>query len=323
MKQIIPAMDIYDGKVVRLTRGDFSQRTEYSDNPLELVKFFKSGGVNRIHLVDLEGAKSGQVKILDLVRSIKSSFSDVMVQFGGGIRSYEIARSVLEAGADFIVIGTMFFEKPEEFQKILNDFREKVILSLDINVDKVVIRGWQLDSQLTVEESFGKAIRMGVLRIMSTDVSRDGTLLGPNVTFISSLVDTLKRKYFDVVIDEVMNLDSVKSIVNEGLEVLTRSVNSFIDTLKSPYSGNYEVRKKIEEYDENIAKYKEVMKISIPWDMVFKKYPKPFLIISGGISSDSDIEEIFRIDDSFIEGVIVGKSIYEGRLSLFSDLKTF
>ncbi len=318
MRKVIPAIDVYDGKVVRLTRGDFSQMVVYSENPLEVVKFFRSRGFKRIHLVDLEGAKNGEIRTLSLIREIKSSFSDVVVQFGGGVRSYEVAKNVLEAGADFVIVGTMFVKAPEEFKKVLDSFRDRLILSLDINVDKVVVHGWQADTSLTVDECFERAIRMGVIRIMSTDVTRDGTLLGPNISFVSSLLNTIRKKYFDLIIEDVMSLDSIKSIINESLESLVKSVNDFIDTLKSPYSGNYEVRKRIEEYDESIEKYKEIIKANIPWEEIFKKHPKPLLIVSGGISSDSDIEEILKVSDDFLEGIIVGKSIYEGRLSMFN-----
>lgn len=317
MKVIIPAIDVYGGKVVRLTRGDFSQTTVYSENPLELVKFFRSKGFKRIHLVDLEGAKIGEIKIVNLVRQIKEEYDDVIIQFGGGIRSYEVAKSVIDAGADFVIIGTMFIKKPEEFARVVKDFREKVILSLDINIDKIVIHGWQAESGISIEEAFDKAIRMGVLRIMTTDVARDGTLLGPDITFISNILDTIKKKYFDLLVEELMNGGFLNDIISESIETITKDVIDFMNTLKSPYSGSYELRQKIEKYDENLNRYKEAIRDNIPWDEIFKKYPKPLILISGGVSSDSDIDEIFKMDNSFLEGVIVGKSIYEGRLSIF------
>lgn len=318
MGLVIPAIDVYDGKVVRLTRGDFSQMTVYSDNPIELVEFFYSKGFKRIHVVDLEGAKTGEMKINNLVKEIKNRFKDISLQLGGGIRSYEIAEKIINSGADFVIVGTMFVKKPDEFQKVVNDFRDRVILSLDINVDKVVIYGWQADSHFTAEDAFERALKMGVLRIMSTDITRDGTLLGPDIKFISYLLETIKRKYFDILIDEILNLPIVKSIVNESLESIVRSVNEFMDTLKRPFAGSYELRQKIESHDENIERYKDAIVNSVPWDEIMKKYPKPYLIISGGISSDSDIDEVFKLDNSFLEGVIVGKSIYEGRLTIFN-----
>lgn len=317
MGLIIPAIDIYEGKVVRLTRGDFSQRTVYSEDPLDLVRFFRSKGFRRVHVVDLEGAETGKIKVLDLVTRVKERYSDVIIQFGGGVRSYETVERVISAGADFVVIGTMFVKNPEEFQAVVNTFRDRVILSLDINVDRVVIQGWQVDSYFSIEEAFRNALEIGVTKIISTDVARDGTLLGPNMTLISTLLNTLRTKYFDILINELFSIDSVRTIINESVEGLIRSIDEFMVSLKSPYTGGYEVRHKIEEYDENFNKYKKAIESVIPWEEILRKHPKPSLIFSGGISSDSDIEEIFKLDNPFLEGVIVGKSLYEGRLSIF------
>lgn len=319
MKLIIPAIDIYNGKVVRLTRGDFSQATIYSEEPLELVKFFRNKGFKRIHIVDLEGAKTGEIKLLNLISQIKSSYPDVLIQFGGGIRSYSTAKELIKAGADFIIIGTMFIKKPEEFQKILNEEREKVILSLDINIDKVVVHGWQAETDLTIEESFEKSLRMGVIRIMSTDITRDGTLLGPDIRFITTLLETLKRKYFNILTEEILKMENTEEIIREVMETMRKDTEEFMSTLKNPLSGNYELRQKLEEHDKNVEEIKEKIKekISEKLEELFQKYPKPKLIISGGISSDSDVDEIFKLDNSFLEGVIVGKSIYEGKLSIF------
>ncbi|MEN2998362.1 MAG: 1-(5-phosphoribosyl)-5-[(5-phosphoribosylamino)methylideneamino] imidazole-4-carboxamide isomerase [Brevinematia bacterium] len=316
MKLVIPAIDVYEGKVVRLTRGDFSQITVYSEDPIGVIEHFRSKGFRRIHVVDLEGAKTGEIRILGLIKKMKERFDDILLQFGGGVRSYEVVERVIEAGADFVIVGTMFVKDPEGFERVVSDFREKVILSLDVNAGKVAVHGWQADSGLSIEEAFEKALRIGVLRIMSTDVTRDGTLLGPDVNLISLLLDTMKRKYFDIVIDEIVGLESVKKAIEEGLALITREVDEFMDILKGPYSGGYEVRRKIEEYDKSLDRYRDSIKDIVPWDEVLRKYPKPLLIVSGGISSDSDIEEIFKLDNSFLEGVIVGKSIYEGRLSI-------
>ncbi|MGB9621326.1 MAG: geranylgeranylglyceryl/heptaprenylglyceryl phosphate synthase [Brevinematia bacterium] len=319
MKLIIPAIDIYNGKVVRLTRGDFSQSTIYSDDPLELVKFFKNKGFKRVHIVDLEGAKVGEVKLVNLISQIKSNYPDVIIQFGGGIRSYSIAKEILKAGADFIIIGTMFIKKPEEFQRILSEDREKVILSLDINIDRVVIYGWQSESNLTVDEAFEKALRMGIVRIMSTDITRDGTLLGPDIRFVTNLLETIKKKYFDILAEEILKMENSEEVIREVMEIMKRDTEEFMRTLKNPLSGNYELRQKLEEHDRNIEEIKEKIKekISLQLEDLFQRYPKPKLIISGGISSDSDIQEIFKLDNSFLEGIIVGKSLYEGRLSIF------
>lgn len=318
MKLVIPAIDIYEGKVVRLTKGDFSQQTVYSENPLEFVKFFVSKGFKRIHIVDLNAAKTGEIKILDLLRRIKNEYPETIIQFGGGVRSYNIALELLNVGVDFVVIGTMFVKNPEEFRRVVKDFRQRVILSLDVNSETVVIQGWQSQTNVSIKEGIEKALKTGVLRIMITDTTRDGTLLGPDINFIRSILDMVKSVYMSILIDEIVNTETFRNMLNQGVDIITRSINSFMDTLKSKYSGSYELRQKIEEYDKNINEYKESLKDSIPWEVLLRKYPKPLIIVSGGISSDVDIEEISEIDNGFLEGIVVGKSIYEGRISSFN-----
>jgi phosphoribosylformimino-5-aminoimidazole carboxamide ribotide isomerase len=320
MPLVIPAIDIFGGKVVRLVRGDFSQQTVYSDNPLEIVRFFVSKGFKRIHIVDLEGAKGGEFSNLGIVKEIKDKFKDnVVVQFGGGIRSYELAKMAIDACADFIVVGTIFVKKPQEFEKILNEFREKLILSLDINIDKVVIHGWQSDVDLSVEEAFGKAVKMGVRRIMSTDVTRDGTLLGPDISHAKNILEILKEKYVELILSKVSEFPEIQSIMEEIRSVIIEDANEFMNVFKNPFTSNYELRKSIEEHDKRLSEYKSMVlsKLEEKMSDIFKQYVKPQLILSGGISSDSDIDEVFKLDNSFLEGVIVGKAIYEGRLSMF------
>ncbi|MCX8029509.1 MAG: 1-(5-phosphoribosyl)-5-[(5-phosphoribosylamino)methylideneamino] imidazole-4-carboxamide isomerase [Brevinematales bacterium] len=315
MKFIIPAVDIYDNKVVRLTRGDFSQATVYSDDPIGVIRDLYSKGFRRLHLVDLEGAKTGEIKTFELIKTIKNKYKDLILQFGGGVRSYEIAENIINAGADYVIIGTMFIKKPEEFKNVLNKFRERVILSLDINVDKIVIHGWQSDVEISVEEAFDKALRMGVTRIMSTDITRDGTLLGPDIRFITSLLETLKQKHLNIVVEEIMKIENIQHILKEGIDILTKGVNEFMETLKNPRAGNYELKQKLDEYDKAIDTYKESLIEKLPLKDILQKYPKPYLIISGGVSSDSDIDDILKINNGFLEGIIVGKSLYEGRIT--------
>lgn len=318
MKLIIPAIDIYEGKVVRLTKGDFSQQTVYSENPLEVVKFFVSKGFKRIHIVDLEATKSGEIRVINFLKEVKKKYPNTIIQFGGGVRSYNTAMELINIGVDFVVIGTMFVKNPEEFRRVMKDFGERVILSLDVNSEVVVIQGWQSQTNVSIKEGIERALKMGVLRIMITDTTRDGTLLGPNINFIRSLLEKVKNVYMDILIDEIVNTESFVSKMSQGVDMITRSINEFMDTLRSKYSGSYELRQKIEEYDESLRKYKKSLEDVIPWETLLKKYPKPSVIISGGISSDIDIQEINEADNGFLEGIIVGKSIYEGRISAFN-----
>ncbi len=320
MAFIIPAIDISEGKVVRLTRGEFNQKTVYSENPFEIVRFFKHRGIKRIHIVDLDGAKSGELVNFETVKRMKQEFNDIVFQFGGGIRNIQNVNIVLDSGIDFVVIGSMFFKKPEEFLKAISTHRDRVILSLDINVDKIVIHGWQNNVDIPVEEAFDKAIKIGVRRIMSTDVSRDGTLLGPDTRFISNLLSIIRKKYFDTIIQKILSRDEVKPIVDKVIETIKKNIDEFYSVLKDTHKGEYELRKTIESYDREIESLKEDIKITLLKILsdIVKEYPKPLLIISGGISSDSDIKDIQDLDNGFLEGIIIGKAIYERRISIFS-----
>lgn len=228
-KFLIPAIDISQGRVVRLFRGDFARKKEYSYLPQEVASIFQDAGFERLHVVDLDGAEGGRLTNMEPIRKIRSVFGGKM-EVGGGVRSYEVARTLFEEGIDYIAVGTLALKDPEEFDRILRDYPERVILSLDSKGGKVAIGGWKEESSLTPGELAQRYESRPIWGYLYTIIERDGSLEGV----------------------DVQPYEELKSLVE-----------------------------------------------------------KPVLA-SGGVSSLRDIEKLYGI----VDGVVVGKAIYEGKLPL-------
>lgn len=186
--KIIPAIDINNGKCVRLVQGDFNEEKTYFDNPEIAAKKWVEEGAVHLHIVDLDGAKLGESKNLATVKKIKETL-DIKIQYGGGIRSFEKAQQVIESGIDYMIIGTMAIKNPLEFSKIVKTFKEKVIVSLDMKDGLVALEGWKEKSKLSLEESLEKFIKQGIKKFLITDISKDGMLTGANVELYQSVME--------------------------------------------------------------------------------------------------------------------------------------
>ncbi len=187
MFEIIPAIDVLEGKVVRLLKGDYEKVTVYASDPLKVAQRIKDRGYNWIHLVNLEGARSGGVDgIVGLVEKVKSV--GVSVEVGGGIRTQEDVSALIERGADRIVIGTMAF-KDEEFLSWALDYagEDKVVVGMDVKGNRVAIKGWTEVSEFDVYSALDYLKDLGVRWILCTDVSRDGTQEGPNLDLYETI----------------------------------------------------------------------------------------------------------------------------------------
>lgn len=176
---IIPAIDIKDKKVVRLYKGDFDKATIYKDSPLDQFLIFKDKGFKRVHIVDLDGAKTGSINF-DLVKSFVSKKDDVKIQIGGGIRSYATIKNLLELGIDFVVIGTMAIKNKEEFERALLDFKDKIILSIDAKNGKVSIGGWQEESSFSPYDLVKLYDSANIWGYLYTNIDLDGSLSSVN-----------------------------------------------------------------------------------------------------------------------------------------------
>ena len=183
---IIPAIDIIDGKCVRLTQGDYAQKTVYNEDPLEVAKQFEDAGLHRLHLVDLDGAKAKRIINHRVLERIAGATS-LVIDFGGGLKSHEDLRIAFESGAQQVTGGTVAVKEPELFMDWLKVYGgERIILGADFKDGNIAVSGWQEQSQLELFAFLADYVAQGVKYTISTDVSKDGLLQG-------SAIDTYQR----------------------------------------------------------------------------------------------------------------------------------
>ena len=184
---IIPAIDLIDGRCVRLTQGDYDQKKEYSADPLDMAKQYEDCGVSRLHIVDLDGAKAKQPCNLRTLEKIASGTS-LDIEWGGGIKDSVSLRSALDAGAGRIICGSVAVDNRQEFLSWLSEFgSSKIILGADVRDGKVATHGWLKDSGLTLAELMDWYVPAGLTQMICTDISKDGMLQGPDFEFYVGL----------------------------------------------------------------------------------------------------------------------------------------
>ena len=187
---IFPAIDLYEGKAVRLLRGDYAQMTVYSEHPEEIALGFANAGAKWIHLVDLEGAKSGSTPNLETVKKIVAA-SGLSAEVGGGIRSMETVKTYLDAGVSRVILGTAAVTDEEFLREALAAYGEKIAVGVDIKDGKVAIKGWTVASELDAIPFCEKLQKLGVRTIICTDISKDGAMMGTN----HALYGELSRRF--------------------------------------------------------------------------------------------------------------------------------
>lgn len=235
--KIIPAIDIYNGQVVRLKKGDYQQKTEYSLTPFEQAEKFKLAGFGHIHIIDLNGAKEGKFVNLDIIEQIIEKLG-LSVQTGGGVRTFQDVERLITIGISGVICSSMVINNRPDWIRALDKYADKMILGLDLKGGKMAYGGWLETSDESIESVITPFIEQGLTKVLSTDISKDGMLQGPNITL-----------------------------------------------------------------------YKEMQ----------RQFPEIKLIASGGVASAADITDLAKLE---IYGVVVGKAIYEGRISL-EELTTF
>lgn len=193
--QIIPAIDIIDGKCVRLTQGDYSKKTIYNENPLEIAKQFEEIGIERLHLVDLDGAKQGTVINYQVLESIASN-TKLTIDFGGGIKTEEDLTKIFDSGASIATIGSLAVKnKPLFFSWIQKYGADKLLLGADVKEEQIAIGGWLETTNISVFDFVKENLNQGIKTIFCTDISKDGLLKGPSVELYEKLIkqeDTLQ-----------------------------------------------------------------------------------------------------------------------------------
>ena len=189
--EIIPAVDIRHGRCVRLYQGDYNQETVFSDDPLQVALKWQSLGAPRLHIVDLDGAASGELYNLDIIKQIASAIL-VPTQLGGGIRQLETIEQLLKAGVERIILGTAAVEDPELIKEACRKFSESIIVGIDAREGYIATHGWRQETELTTVEFAKSMAQLGVRRFIYTDISRDGTLTEPNFAAIFELVTAIR-----------------------------------------------------------------------------------------------------------------------------------
>lgn len=230
--EIIPAIDLIDGKCVRLSQGDYEKKTVYNEDPLEVAKMFQDAGISRLHLVDLDGAKAKHIVNYKTLERIASK-TNLIIDFGGGLKSNEDLKTAFNSGAHMITGGSIAVKEHEIFLAWLDKYgSDKIILGADAKDRKIAVGGWLETTEIPVIEFIDKFQKLGITKVISTDISRDGMLSGPS---------------FDLYQDILENFNDLE------------------------------------------------------------------IIASGGISS---MDEILKLDEMGVPGVITGKAIYENRITL-------
>ena len=187
--ELIPAIDIIGGKCVRLTRGDYDKKTVYNDDPVAQAKEFERLGMERLHVVDLDGAKAKHVVNSDVLRGITTA-TNLKVDFGGGIKSDEDIEKAFAAGASLVTIGSVAVSQPDTFIKWLGLYgADKIILGADTRNGFVSINGWKEDSREELLPFLSKYVKMGVKNVLCTEISKDGTLSGPSTELYRKIMD--------------------------------------------------------------------------------------------------------------------------------------
>ena len=232
--KIFPAIDIKDGKCVRLLKGDFNKSTEYEKSPIDQAKEFSDTGFQDLHIIDLDGALKGEPANEKLIEEI-CKLTKIRIQIGGGIRSIDHIKKLIDIGIDRVVLGTAAVEDTKLLENVCSKFKNKIAVALDVRNGFIALRGWKEQTKILASDFLMKIKNIGVSRIIYTDIERDGTLTRPN------LAETLK--------------------------------------------------------------FAKLVKNIIP------------VVVSGGVGSINDIVAV-KILEEELEGVIVGKAIYDARLNI-------
>ena len=177
--KLFPAIDLYDGKAVRLYKGDYNEMTVYSENPIEIARDFENCGAEYIHLVDLEGARDGTTPNIEIVKQIANE-TTLFCEIGGGIRSMETVDAYLNAGVDRVILGTAAVKDPVFLEQAVAKYKEKIAVGVDVKDGLVAIKGWVEKSEFSCFEFCQKMQDLGVKTIICTDISKDGAMKGTN-----------------------------------------------------------------------------------------------------------------------------------------------
>ena len=216
MIELIPAIDIIDGQCVRLTKGDYDQKTVYRDSPAEVAKEFEQKGFKRLHVVDLDGAKSKHIVNDEVLRSITTE-TNLTVDFGGGIKTDEDIEKAFSAGAAMVTVGSIAVTQPELFIGWLEKYgADRMILGADVRNGKISINGWKEDSAEDLLPFLRKYIDAGVKTVLCTEISKDGTLQGPAIELYKEVMAAYPTLHL-IASGGVSSIDDIKALDRAGI----------------------------------------------------------------------------------------------------------
>ena len=214
--ELIPAIDIINGQCVRLTKGDYDQKTVYRDSPAEVAKEFEEMGFKRLHVVDLDGAKSKHIVNEDVLRSITTE-TRLTVDFGGGIKTDEDLEKAFEAGAQMVTVGSIAVTQPELFMGWLKKYgADRMILGADVRNGKISINGWKEDSTEDLLPFLRKYIDAGVKTVLCTEISKDGTLAGPAIGLYQQVMAAYPQLHL-IASGGVSSIEDIKALEKAGI----------------------------------------------------------------------------------------------------------
>ena len=233
--ELFPAIDLIGGCAVRLVKGDYAQKTVYSENPAEVAKSFAAAGAKYLHVVDLEGAKDGGTPNLETIKNIVEQ-GGLLVEVGGGIRSEEVIKKYLDAGVFRVILGTAAVQNPAFLEEMVQKYGEKIAVGVDIKDGMVAIKGWTEVSQESCFDFCEKLQKIGVKTIICTDISKDGLLSGTNLELYKELSDKFS---VDIVASGgVTTLNDVKKLADMGMYGAILG--------KALYTGNIDLKSAVE-----------------------------------------------------------------------------
>lgn len=215
--KIIPAIDLIDGKCVRLTQGDYAKKKIYNENPLEVAKTFEQAGLQYLHLVDLDGAKAGKVVNWKVVETLASN-TNLSIDFGGGIKTRDEIDKLLQAGVKQVNLGSIAVKNVNLVFEWLEHFgSDKIILSADVKNSLVQISGWQENASLTIQEFVLSYVKKGIETVTCTDIATDGMLQGPNLKLYEELVSAFPGVNW-IASGGVSGIDDIAALQQIGVE---------------------------------------------------------------------------------------------------------
>ncbi|MEI7503354.1 MAG: 1-(5-phosphoribosyl)-5-[(5-phosphoribosylamino)methylideneamino]imidazole-4-carboxamide isomerase [Paludibacter sp.] len=216
MIEIIPAIDLIDGKCVRLSQGDYSQKIIYNENPLEVAKMFSDAGIRRLHLVDLDGAKAHHIVNHKVLESITSG-TNLIVDFGGGLKSDDDLRIAFECGASMVTGGSIAVKNPEVFEAWINKYGgDKIILGADVKDEKIAVGGWLETTELELLPFIKNYISKGIDKIICTDISKDGMLQGVALELYKKMLIAHPNMYL-IASGGVSSIQDIEQLLEAGI----------------------------------------------------------------------------------------------------------